>query len=354
MVTILPKKQLDELRTALKSAKKPLFFYDSDADGLCSFLVLYRLYREGKGIIVKSTSYLDKNWVNQAEKYQPDAVFILDMPCVEQNFIDGVHSSLGKIPIYWIDHHTPLDRASVKYFNPRIKKSDAYIPTTRIAYEIVKTESKNDMWIAAIGCVADWYVPDFKRELIKYPSLLPSSTTEPEVAMFDTVAGKLARIVSFILKGKTNEVLKCINALIEIKSPEELLNTSTAAARKVMDYYGKVNKNYEPILADALKTTPEDGLLLFRYDEDRWSFSSDLSNEVAHHFPTCIILIARRKNDEYKCSLRSRKIPIAPVLQKALVGVRGRGGGHEYACGAVINVDDFDRFVGNFKRELGG
>ena len=67
-----------------------------------------------------------------------------------------------------------------------------------------------------------------------------------------------------------------------------------------------------------------------------------------------VVLVCREKDGEYKCSLRSRKIPIAPVLQKALVGVRGRGGGHEYACGAVINVDDFDRFVGNFKRELGG
>ena len=353
---ILPKKQLAELLEALKTSKKPLFFYDSDPDGLCSFLLLYRysksLGHEGKGILVKSTSYLDKNWVNQAERFQPDAVFILDMPCVEQNFIDGVHRVSGKIPVYWVDHHTPLVRENVKYFNPRIKKKDAYIPTTRIAYEIVRKEYNNDMWIAAVGCVADWYVPDFKLAFRKlYPGLLSASVKTEEVAMFDTVLGKLARIYSFILKGQNNIVFKCVRGMIEIKSPDEILEQKTKYGRFVYHYYEKVAKLYDELIERASQTVPSDGFLVFRYDEDQWSFSSDLSNELAHRFPQYITIVSRRKNDEFKCSLRSRKKPILPALQRALVGVRGRGGGHEYACGAVIKVDDFERFIENLKRE---
>ena len=357
MVVILPKKQLAELLEALKTSKKPLFFYDSDPDGLCSFLLLYRYIRqlghESKGILVKSVSYLDKNWVRQAETFQPDAVFILDMPCVEQNFIDGVHSSVGKIPIYWIDHHTPLVRTNVNYYNPRIAKKSAYIPTTRIAYEILKKESK-DMWIAAVGCVADWYVLDFKRTFVKqYPNLFSLNVKTEEVAMFDTVLGTLARIYSFILKGKNNHVLKCVRALAEVQSPDEILQQSSKHGRLVYQYYEKVNVRYQALIAQAVQTQPQDGFFVFVYEEDQWSFSSDLSNELAHRFPDYVTLVCRRKNDEYKCSLRSRTNPISTALQKALVGVRGRGGGHEYACGAVINADEFERFIENLKNEMG-
>src|SRR3989338_4325297 len=174
MVTILPRAQITELRNLLSTSKKVLFFYDSDPDGLCSFLLLHRYLKnlgtENKGIIVKTTSYLDKNWVRQIDQYEPDVVFILDMPVVDQSFIDG-----SKVPVYWIDHHTPQDRQNVKYYNPRIKKSDAYIPTTRIAHEIVNDDE--DMWIAAVGCVADWYLPDFKKKLIKkFPNLIDKTT----------------------------------------------------------------------------------------------------------------------------------------------------------------------------------
>ena len=51
-------------------------------------------------------------------------------------------------------------------------------------------------------------------------------------------------------------------------------------------------------------------------------------------------------------SLRSKKEPILPVLKKALNGVEGYGGGHDYACGANIKKYDFEKFVKNIKKEL--
>jgi hypothetical protein len=54
-----------------------------------------------------------------------------------------------------------------------------------------------------------------------------------------------------------------------------------------------------------------------------------------------------------KCSIRgSEKGNIPAALEKALVGIDGYGGGHEYACGACIKVDDFPRFIENMKKEL--
>ena len=351
MVTILPRAQITELRNLLSTSKKVLFFYDSDPDGLCSFLLLHRYLKalgtENKGIIVKTTSHLDRNWVRQIDQYQPDTVIILDMPVVDQSFIDG-----SKVPVYWIDHHTPQDKQNVHYYNPRIKKSDAYIPTTRIAYEITKKARPDDMWIAAVGCVADWYVPDFKKELMKkYPSLMDSSVKDPETALFESPAGRLARIFSFVLKGKTNHCLKCVAQLAKIQHPDELFQSSSSEARIVLKHSSIVEKKYNELLSQAKAQKSKNNFFVFTYEENQWSFSSDLSNEIAHLFPDKVTLVCREKNGEYKCSLRSRKKPIAGVLRQALVGINGRGGGHEYACGAVIAREDFERFLDAFKRE---
>ena len=39
---MLNKKQIKEIREHLEKAQNPVFFYDSDADGLASFLLLAR------------------------------------------------------------------------------------------------------------------------------------------------------------------------------------------------------------------------------------------------------------------------------------------------------------------------
>ncbi len=40
------------------------------------------------------------------------------------------------------------------------------------------------------------------------------------------------------------------------------------------------------------------------------------------------------------------------IIEKALVGISGYGGGHEHACGACVKVEDFNQFIDNFKKEL--
>ena len=49
ILLMLPEKENKQLREELKTAKKPLFIFDDDPDGLCSFLLFYRFLREGKG-----------------------------------------------------------------------------------------------------------------------------------------------------------------------------------------------------------------------------------------------------------------------------------------------------------------
>ena len=85
-------------------------------------------------------------------------------------------------------------------------------------------------------------------------------------------------------------------------------------------------------------------VVFFAYKDDKTSFTSDLGNEAIYRFPDKIILIAREKNDEMKCSLRSSKIILPPLVEKALAGLDGYGGGHENACGLNIKTADFWEF----------
>lgn len=156
---MLSNKQIEEIKEELDNCKNPLYFFHDDPDGLCSFLLLYRYRKEGHGIIVKrATPQVDKQFIPKVDSYNPDKIFILDLAVVEQEFIDKV-----KVPVIWVDHHEPLKRDNVKYFNPRLIKKNSNIPVTYICYQI----NKKDLWIAMCGCIGDWFIPDFFDEFKK-------------------------------------------------------------------------------------------------------------------------------------------------------------------------------------------
>lgn len=343
----LSKEQIRQIRDHLDSCKNPLFFFDDDQDGVCSFLQFYRYKREGKGIIVKTTPKLGTFFVNKVKEYGPDKIFIMDIAVVEQDFLDEM-----KVPVIWIDHHGPFERDNVKYFNPRASKWEDNHPTSYMCHQVVQ----QDLWIAAVGCISDWFLPpflgDFKKE---YPDLIDKPYKGVGDIIYTTKLGLLTRIFAFVLKGKTNEVLKSIKVLTRIKTPYEILNRETAQGKFIYKKYEEANKMYEPLIKDALSTAEKtnEKLVLFKYHDDKTSFTSELSNESIYRHPDKIILVAREKNDEMKCSLRSSKTILPPLVEKALIGLEGYGGGHELACGLNIKTRDFEEFVKRFKDLIG-
>jgi len=343
-MNMLNKKEVEYLRKELATAKNPFIFYDDDPDGLCSFLLLYRIHREGKGIIVKSAPKLDERFVRKVKELNPDKIFVLDVPIVMQEFIDQANK-----PIFWIDHHQPLERTKIHYYNPRIKDSKIYLPTTRMIYQL--NERKEDLWIAMVGCLGDYHLPDFVDEFSeKYPKLVSEKKDLPNL-IYKSPIGKLVRIFDFLLKGPSYDVHKSIKILTRIKYPEEILQQETAQGKFLYKRFEKINMKYEALISEAKKQVTKSKLLLFYYNEKQWSFTASLANELSTLYPQKVILIARNKSGEMKCSLRA-KTPISGALEKALVGINGYGGGHENACGAVINEENWDLFLENFKTEL--
>ena len=337
---MLTNKQTEQIKDELDNCQNPIFFFDDDPDGLCAFLLLYRYKKEGHGFVVKTHPKLDVRSAPKIEQYDADKVFVLDVANLEQDFIDA-----SKAPVIWIDHHGPFERTGMRYFNPRINDKNVNIPTTYMCYKVVQ----QDLWIAMVGCIADYYMPDFLNEFKKkYPDLLNGKKTVGDI-YFSSKLGTLIKIFSFCLKGKTSEVVKNMKILTRIESPYEILNQETAKGKFIFKRYEKINKLYDSLLEDAVKAAGKEKMLVFTYSEDKMSFTGDLANELLHKFPDKIIIVGRKKDDDVRMSLRSRNILIPPILEKSLAGLEGYGGGHEYACGANIKETDFKEFVKRIK-----
>jgi single-stranded DNA-specific DHH superfamily exonuclease len=342
----LSEEQYAEIRKELDECQKPFYFFDDDQDGLCSFLLLYRYKKEGKGHIVKTTPRLDGKFAQKALEYGADKVFVLDLAVLEDEFIDAI-----TVPIIWIDHHGPYRKHRVRYYNPKVRDEKDNFPTSYLCYRVVR----QDLWLAVAGCVSDWFLPEFMSEFEEhYPGMIGAHYKEPgDILYGDMNLGLLSRVLSFNLKGQSSDVMKSIRTMIKVDDPREILEQSTPRGKFVWKRYQDINKQFEPLMRQALKQAEQtkDSLILFPY-QDETSFTSDISNVLTYKHPKKVILICREKSGEMKCSLRSGHHNLPPIVEKCLVGLQGHGGGHEHACGLNVAKHHFDEFIGRLKKEI--
>ncbi|MCF7871520.1 DHH family phosphoesterase [Candidatus Woesearchaeota archaeon] len=334
------------IRKRLKEAVRPLFFFDDDADGLSSFLQLYALVKEGKGVVVKGKPVLEARYARKVEEYCPDLVVILDKPLVEDEFFDKVRQD-----IIWLDHHpVPSNFRRAKYFNPRIQDSEDGRPTSFWCYLIVKNDVVDVLWKAMFGVVGDWHLllEDECRE--KYPYLLPENIKSPEDALFKTDLGKLVKIINWNLKGSTSDVMKSVKVLTRINDPYDILDQKTSKGKLIFKKFEKLDSSYNDLIS---RVKPgKDKILYFCYDDSSIAISSELSNELLFLYPSKVIIVARSVGGDLRMSIRSKGINVAGIVEKAVQITGGHGGGHDNACGANIPEDRLEDFLSVFRDAL--
>ncbi|MBS3112756.1 hypothetical protein J4418_01615 [Candidatus Woesearchaeota archaeon] len=333
----------NKLKREFDDCYRPMYFFHDDPDGLCSFLLCYKYVGEGVGIPIKSMPVIDLKFVSKVQYYQPDKIFVLDIANINQDFIDNVKTS-----IVWVDHHDLVKRDKVIIFNPREKFPDIYIPATYLCY---KTLGGLD-WINMVGCVGDHYLPSETKEFLEnYPDLISKAQTKDiDKVKFDSKLGILVEVFSFILKGNTPDIKKTVKVLTRIKTPYEILEQKTAAGKYVWKQYEKVRNYYLPYWNVASKIKPKKKVVLFEYVSNKFTFASDIATRLSHKYRKCLIIVARRADDEFRGSLRTRNGDFKNILPKALEGIRGHGGGHEKAAGFVVKIEDFNQFVENLTK----
>ncbi|MFH0751996.1 MAG: DHH family phosphoesterase [archaeon] len=340
---MIPEAEIKEIRQLLHQSERPLFLYDDDPDGVTSYLLLKRYCRKGRGIVVKSSPIIDQRYVKKINEINPDQVFILDKPIVEQEFIDATD-----VPIVWIDHHSPVERENIKYFNPMKNDNKDNRPTSYWCYKV----TQQDKWIAACGILGDWQIPDFLEDLIKeYPGLI-GHITDPGEALYTTELGKLIRIIGSVLKGSTTEVNRAVSILTRLNNPYEILNETTSRGKYLYKKYLAIQEPYQKLLKKARSKVKKDKLLLFTYPSTKLSLTGELSNELLYLYPDKVILIGREKEDRVIMSIRSQKGKLPKIVKKSMEGLDGYGGGHENACGGSVSKNDFKIFIERFKKEV--
>ena len=325
-------KQIAKAQEVFSACQSPVYFFDDDPDGLAAYLLLHQK-KPGKGIPLKGKP-LDAEMAQHAN--DADLVVVLDKHSVKDEFFSSIAA-----PCLWLDHHKiQHPPQSCTYVNPR--REDKNIPTSGLAYLVVE----DGEWIAVSGVVSDWELPfPLLRERCeqKYPGFLAKDITEAPVALYTSDAGKVARLFSLLLKGRSKHIKKAVKLIEQIKSPEELLKVTSEAGQELRSMLAPKEEEYDTLLSSV--PAPENNVLVFTYSENTTSYTTDLSNELLAKYPEAVILIARESRGSYKCSLRGSQVRIDLILDQILATVNGSGGGHEHACGAVIPSDEFAHFV---------
>ena len=340
---MLTKKQIEELKEHLEKAQNPVFYYDNDADGLCSFVIFRRYLGRGKGVAIRSFPDLNASYARKAKELNADYIFVLDKPMLSKEFVEEIDHL--QLPLVWIDHHEVLPNefessfSNLFIYNParNTGKDKSTEPVTYWAFKI--SQKKEDVWLAFMGCIADHYMPDFVGDFKeKYPDFL-GEVKEPFEAYFKTEIGKIAQALNFGLKDSVTHVVQLQNFLISCKSPREILEEVPInyAFRKK---YSEIKKKYDELVKKA-KLSSEGNLIFFEYSGEI-SMSSDIANELSYIYPKKYIAVVYRKEAIANVSLRGKNV--RAILESVLKGVQGHGGGHEDAVGARLRIEDLPMF----------
>jgi len=360
---MLTKKQVAEIKEHLDKAQNPLFFFDNDPDGLCSFLLLQRYIKKGKGVPIKSFPGLTVDYFRKVSELNADYIFILDKPVVSEEFWKEVEQI--NMPVVWIDHHeirkkdipkfvnyyNPLFNRSIKVGGSFSRKQTTGEPVTALCHQI--NNKKEDLWIAVIGCISDKFIPDFYKEFgEKYPDL---SVADVEVKdafdiLYKCQIGKISKMFSFALKDRTTNVINMLRFLMKVKTPYEVLEETNQ--NFTMHYrFKQIDSKYQKLLKKAEIIGGESKKLLFFQYRGDLSISADLANELTYKFPNKIVVVVYIIGVKANISVRGKKI--RKIILKSIEDLdEATGGGHEDAVGARIKIEDLEIFKKNLEKNF--
>ena len=338
---MLTQKQVIEIKEHLNRAQNPLFFFDNDQDGLCSFVLLQKYIGRGKGVPVKSFPGLTADYFRKVNELKPDYIFILDKPVVLKEFWDEVEKV--NIPVVWIDHHE-IDVKQipgfVNYYNPLYNPKSNNEPVTYLCHQI--NNKKEDLWISVVGCISDRFFPDFYEDFKKDFPELSINSKKPFEIFYKSEIGKIARIFGFALKDRISNVIGMLKFLIKTNNPYDVLNKS-GKNRIMHERFDQIDKKYLKFLEKA-KDTKNDykNMIYFQYGGDM-SISSDLANQLSYEFPNKKIVVIYVSGIKANISARGKNM--RDIILQVIEGIEdATGGGHEEAVGAQVKVGDLEKF----------
>jgi single-stranded DNA-specific DHH superfamily exonuclease len=342
---MLNEKQIGKIKEHLEKAQNPIFLFDNDVDGLCSFALLRRYCKKGKAFPAKTFPSVGMIEFGKVEEFNSDYIFILDKPLVSKEFFDEARKF--NLPIVWIDHHEiPKNIPDfVNYYNPLLNEKKENLkdavgePTTFLCYQISQT--KSDLWLAVIGSISDGFIPDYYSEFLeKYKDLGIKAKTAFDIR-FGSQLGKIIRILSFALKDRVRNVVSMIKFLVDVKNPYEILQENDENY-EMHKRFNEIDSKYKILIEKAKNQFDASKKLFFFKYGGNLSISSDLANNLYYNFPDKYIIVAY--DSGVKLNISGRGKNVRELIAKALSGLKNStSGGHREAVGAKILSGDADK-----------
>jgi single-stranded DNA-specific DHH superfamily exonuclease len=340
---MISKTQLQEIKDQLEASQNPLFFYDNDVDGLCAFLILRRAIGRGKGVAIKSFPDLKEQYLKKVEELNPDAIFILDKAELSKEFAKGIEEK--SIPMTWIDHHETktsqeiIDKTSYYTSYPSAE------PTTYIAQKVFNRQE--DLWLAMIGCIGDVYMPDFAKKFAEEnPELLPKNASAFD-ALNSSEIGKIVRMLNFGLMDSITNVVNLVKYLFRANNAYDILEENQYT-KQFHKRYSALNEFLNKQVEKAENNFDENSPSIFFTYSGNTSMSSEIANNLYYKHPDKLIIVAFKRPEKANISIRGKNA--LEVTKKSIENIEGAtGGGHVEATGAMVPIDDFEKFKHNIE-----
>lgn len=339
-------KKIIQVRKALEESQNPLFFFDNDVDGFCAFLILRRAIDRGRGIPIKTFPDLKEQYLKKVDELNPDCVVVLDKAEAELSFLEGLNSR--NIPIVWIDHHESKTKEIIDKHTTYVNSLPEAEPTSYIAQRVF--ERKEDLWLAMIGCTGDVYRPDFAEEFEGISPELYNSKLEPLDALNKTEIGKMARMINFGLMDSTTNVVKLIKYLFKAKNSYDLIEENSET-RQFHKRYSELNLFFNKQIEKAEKDFDKKEKVLFHTYSGETSMSSQIANRLFFLHQDKLVVVGFKRPDKVNISIRGKNA--LKITLEAIKNLDGAtGGGHEVATGAMVSLDDWEKFKDKLIKEL--
>jgi single-stranded DNA-specific DHH superfamily exonuclease len=346
---MLTKKEVKSLQEHLKKAKNPIFFFDNDPDGLCSFVILKRYLGRGMGIVLRKTksspAELNKDYFKKVEENNADYIFVLDKPVIEQEFIDLAEEK--NIPLVHLDHHNVPHPKYKNYYNP-FHSAGTIEPTCYLCYKLA--ENKEYQGITAVGCLTEVYLPDFMQEYGKANKDLVDFDYKSALdILYNTQLGKITMMVSFAMRDDTEHLDDMIKFLLSASKIEDLI-IETPQTKEFLERFEKLYAQYKKLIKEAEAVAKGDIIYLEYHGKS--SMIRFTAHELFYRHPQSAVIVVHVNKDFVEVSLRWNK-DIVTAIKNTLNIIRdARGGGRGQLAAAYFSADQLPKFKKKILNEI--
>lgn len=382
--------KLEYIQSILENKQhKTFIFHDNDCDGLSSYLILKKTFRNVVGgHFISKEEYSQEVAIENIPKFATHILFV-DTPQIEESTLETLSEKYGQENILILDHHVINKHVeknlkkfkNIFYTNPLLFNENDSRPITFWAY-ILSHENKEMYLQALIGSISDFYTTSLfsdidigsneikelfkpfdleKLNLVKenvsnHPFYYQENLTENAEIItelsYTTQIGLLKQFFDFIFKDyrQSQQFIKEIKEL----SLFDILGHINSANYSPFQDFSLYYKKYDKILQKSYQKfeSQENKKYILIEHKGRTSYNRQLSEKARFELNVefCCSMHQKYERSTISGSVRTiQNLNLHEILPILFEGTSAKFGGHPNACGFQIPENEKEIFIQNCK-----